>query len=65
MATLAISGEFNLLREESGAVEAHARGHALVSSEARHPGRFTLRTAREIRTRTTEGLDLVPPAKLG
>ena len=51
-------------RAEGGAVEAHARdGHALVSSEARPPGRFTFpSTSRGIRTRTTGGLDAVTPA---
>jgi hypothetical protein len=38
---------------ESGEFESHGVIRALVSSEARHPGRFALRTLPGIRTRTS------------
>jgi hypothetical protein len=44
---------------ESGELESHGVTRALVSCEARHPGRFTLRSAPRIRTEITQGLDLL------
>jgi hypothetical protein len=44
---------------ESGELESHGVTRALVSSEARHPSRFTLRSAPRIRTEITQGLDLL------
>ena len=44
---------------ESGELESHGVTRALVSSEARHPGRFALRSAPRIRTEITQGLDLL------
>ena len=38
---------------ESGELESHGVTRALVSSEARYPDRFTLRTLPGIRTRTS------------
>jgi len=47
--------------EEGGRLERHGVTRASLSGRARHPGRFTFRTSRGIRTRTTSGLDAVTP----
>lgn len=49
-------------RAEGGGHDPHAAKRALVSSEAPALAWFTFRSARGIRTRTTEGLSPVPPA---
>ena len=47
------SGPFTARTAESGELESHGVTRALVSSEARYPDRFTLRTLPGIRTRTS------------